>query len=307
MDNKSYEVVIAAFNAEKYLAEAIQSVLESSVQPRKIWVVDDASTDRTSDIAKQFSKVELLRNKENRERSYSRNIALERCESEFVQILDADDIIHPEKIAQQLDYFESYPEIDVALGDVQIFTNEFRKENFGEHRTYPDVDILEQLIRKNTFAIHSMLFRRSFFERFGNFREDLPISEDRELYIRGILKGAHFLYTPNALCYYRMHESGTVRSRQPETALYNALPIREHRKELATFEDGAYRSVTGESLRTLARNANIHKRPFPEVVEIIKESEEMKPFPVMEQNPVYTLIEKIAGPVMLERILRVKF
>lgn len=307
MAKLTYEVVIAAYNAENYLAEAIQSVVKSSVKPERIWVVDDASTDRTLDIARQFALVEVLRNETNRERSYSRNIAIERCSANFVQILDADDLIHPDKVAQQLDYFESYADADVAFGDVQTFTGTFTKEHFGDLRTYDDVDVLEQLIRKNTFAVHSMLFRRDYFNKYGFFKEDLPISEDRELYMRGLLGGAKFIYTPNALCYYRMHEGGTVISRQLEAAYYNALPVRMHRDALVKFKNGKYRSVTGESLRTLARNANIHKRPYQEVLEILNEANACKPYPPLQQKTLYRWIESLAGPAFLERLLRLKF
>lgn len=306
MANPSYEVVIAAYNAEAYLAEAIQSVLNSSIPPLRIWVVDDASTDRTREIARQFGSVQLLRNEKNQERSYSRNLALARIEADFVQILDADDLIHPDKIELQLELFEAYPETDVVFGDVQMFEQSFRKENLQDLRTYEDVDILEQLIRKNTFAIHSFLFRRSFFETFGLFREDMNIGEDRELYIRSILQGAKYRYSPSALCYYRMHGEGTIKSRQFEAAYYNAMAIRIHREGLSAYQDGKYRSVTGESLRTLARNATIHKRPFEEVKELLKEADACKPYPGIPQKRIYDWIENLIGAAGLEWLLRLK-
>lgn len=307
MAHPSYEVVIAAYNAEAYLAEAIESVLKSTVQPLRIWVVDDASTDRTLDIARQYGAVEIIRNATNQERSVSRNLALERVEADFVQILDADDLLHPHKVEMQLDMFASYPKIDVMVGDVQMFLNSFSKKNLTDLRTYPDIDILEQLIRKNIFAIHAMLFRRSFFQRFGFFREDMPIGEDRELYLRSLVQGAQFAYSPSALCYYRMHDAGTIATRHYESAYFNALAVSLHRNALRAFKRGAYREVTGVSLRTLARNANMYGRPFSEVEELLDQADECAPYPPMEQRWLYRLVEHVFGPRVLERILRLKF
>ena len=301
----TYDVIVAAYNSGAYIGRAIQSVLDSTMPPRMIIVVDDASEDDTAEIASEYDRVKVIRNARNLERSRTRNTGIRVSDADFIQFLDADDLLAPEKVATQLEVMEQEPETDVTFGDVRLFRN---GEWPGQWREYPpDMDVLEQLIRKNILALHSLLFRSSFFDRFGMFDESLPISEDRELYIRSLLNGARWRYTPGATVYYRQHDAGTIRSRGYESARYNAVPVRRHRKELAAFGEGRYRKVVAESIRTLARNANIAGRPLPEITEMIDEALELDPGVTMDQNRVYQTVENLLGPKVLERLLRPRF
>lgn len=301
----TYDVIIAAFNSEAYIGEAIRSVLSSSRQPYRIIVVDDDSEDQTVEVASSFGGVEVLQNPENQERSRTRNRGIRESNADFIQFLDADDLLHPDKTAIQLDFLENNPQIDVAFGDVWLFSD---GEWPGEKRIYPNkFDVTEQLIRKNILALHSLLFRRSFFERFGYFDSSLPISEDRELYLRSMISGAKWHYTNGAEVYYRQHEGGTIRSRQYESAYYNAVPVRKHRRELAGLSHGRYKQVIADSLRTLARNANIAGRPMSEVITLIDEATEICDTPQITQNRWYQLFEYVFGPKSLERLLRLRF
>ena len=301
----TYDVIIAAFNSEAYIREAIESVLQSSCRPSRIIVIDDASTDRTVEIASAFDNVEVLRNEKNQERSITRNRGIQASSADYIQFLDADDLLHPEKTAIQVNFLDENPHVDVAVGDVWLFQDGHWP---GEKREYSEeMDFLHQLISKNIFALHSLLFRKTFFTRFGKFDPDLPISEDRELYIRSIVNGAKWAYTPGSEVYYRQHQSGTIRSRQYESAYYNAAPIRKHRRELAEFAGGKYRQHTADSLRTLARNANMVCRPMSEVRNLIGESREISEKARLDQNRLYQLMENLMGAVLFERLLRIRF
>ncbi len=300
-----YDVIIAAYNNEAYIEAALRSVFQSSVQPSRVIVVDDASSDNTPEIAASFDRVEVLQNEQNQERSTTRNRGVEASDADYIQFLDADDLLHPEKTKHQIQILEKNPKVDVAVGDVWLFHD---GQWPGEKRTYPaDIDFLRQLIRKNIFALHSLLFRKSFFERFGNFDPALPIGEDRELYIRSFVNGANWIYTPGAEGYYRQHQSGTIRSRQYDSAYFNAVAIRRHRHDLAEIADGRYRKLTADSLRTLARNANMVLRPMDEVAQLISESSEIHHSPTLPQNRIYHWMEKLLGSVIFERLLRLRF
>ncbi|MBU2878003.1 glycosyltransferase family 2 protein [Aliiglaciecola lipolytica] len=123
-------VLIPCFNVEKYLSEALQSILRQSYQNLIILVLDDGSTDNTLDIAQQFSvkdeRVKIHRNIKNMGIIASRNKLLELCETDIAAWMDADDIAVPSRIEQQLGFLSSHPEC------VNCTCHFYRKNNLSK-------------------------------------------------------------------------------------------------------------------------------------------------------------------------------
>src|SRR5262245_57291703 len=118
---ESYSIVIPAFNAEQTLAAAIDSVLAQTVLPTAVFVVDDGSTDRTSEIARTYApRVTMLR-QTNSGPGAATTLGCEAVTTPFLACLDADDIWLKEKAARQLDWFERFPYLDAVFGRVQLF------------------------------------------------------------------------------------------------------------------------------------------------------------------------------------------
>ena len=106
-------VVIPCYNQAHFLSEAIESVLSQTCESFEIIVVDDGSTDNTSELASRYQKVRLLR-QENRGVSAARNAGLAESEGEYVVFLDADDRLLPEALEVGLECLDDHPECAFA-------------------------------------------------------------------------------------------------------------------------------------------------------------------------------------------------
>src|SRR5919198_3579594 len=97
-------ILIPAYNAERWLADTIRSALEQTWPRKEIIIVDDGSRDQTLSIARQFAAKNVsVVTQENQGGSAARNRAFSLCQGEFIQWLDADDLLSPEKIARQIE------------------------------------------------------------------------------------------------------------------------------------------------------------------------------------------------------------
>ncbi|MGM0588494.1 MAG: glycosyltransferase family 2 protein [Bacteroidota bacterium] len=303
-----YEAVIAAKDARDLIGETLDSLLNSEIPPERIWVIDDASEDDTGAVALTYDRVELLTNKENHDTSYSRNRGLKRVETEYVLAIDADDLVHPQKTKIQMEYLEAHPEVDFAYGDKQGFNNEFQKENYNELLTYEQVeDVFRLVLKRNTIVPGMVMFRTRFFERYGYFDEQIHISNDRELYLRAMIQGATFGYTPGAILFYRQHGSSMLATRYREGIWNNYLTLKKHYEGIKNVRDGKYRKQLATEMRMMARNLNIFQYDFSHVQDAIAMALVADSNVRIQQSRIYTVLEQLIGSNQLERLLRLKF
>jgi glycosyltransferase involved in cell wall biosynthesis len=303
-----YEAVIAAKDAQDLIGETLESLLNSDIPPERIWVIDDASVDDTGAVAQSYDRVELLTNQENHDTSYSRNRGLKKVETEYVLAIDADDLVHPQKTQIQVEYLEAHPEVDFVYGDKQGFNGQFKKENFNELLTYKEVDdVFRLILKRNTIVPGMVMFRTRFFERYGYFDERIHISNDRELYLRAMIQGGTFAYTPGAILYYRQHESSMLATRYREGIWNNYLTLRKHYQGIKNLQSGTYRKQLATEMRMMARNLNIFQYDFKHVQDAITMAMEADPEVQIQQSKIYTLLEQLIGSSQLERLLRLKF
>ncbi|EKS33759.1 glycosyltransferase family 2 protein [Afipia clevelandensis] len=155
-------VVMAAYNAELYVAEAIDSVLRQSVPPAEVIVVDDGSTDSTRAIVESFSPRATLVTQDNRGQTAALNRAIGMARGELLAFQDSDDIWAEEKQARQLAALQTAPELGAVFGLMKQFIS---PDVPLERRPamQPAADIAPGEIRT------CMLIRRSEFDRIGAF------------------------------------------------------------------------------------------------------------------------------------------
>ncbi|TNE69727.1 glycosyltransferase [bacterium] len=304
-----YDVVICVKDMEQFISETILNLQSSYLPPRTIWVIDDGSSDNTAQEARKHNNVEVIENFENKGKSYSRNVGITRSKAPFIQLIDADDLIAAEKTVQQMDYLIQNAHVDAVYGDVQHFIDSENGRVYREPITYSTIpDMLEQLIKKNIYALHSFLFRRSYFDKAGLFDERLVTSQDRELWIRALISGCEVHYKSGNIAYYRRHETSTIASQQQTVAYFNALAVELHANTLFYFKNNGYREVTRQTLRMLARNSNRYLRSFTEIDQLIQKAYSVDTRTIqLEQNAIYNTMEGVFGGKITERILRFKF
>jgi glycosyltransferase involved in cell wall biosynthesis len=119
--NRLYSVIIPAFNAERTLAAAIDSVLSQTFSPATIIVVDDGSTDQTACVARFYAPRVIVLRQSNCGPGAATTRGLEVAKTPFIATLDADDIWLRDKVTRQLDRFDQDPSLHAVFGRVQLF------------------------------------------------------------------------------------------------------------------------------------------------------------------------------------------
>jgi glycosyltransferase involved in cell wall biosynthesis len=205
-------VIIPCFNAERWIAEAINSCLEQTYPHIEIIVIDDCSTDNSLEIIKSYGdKITWEQLAEKKNGSYARNRGFALSKGEYIQFLDADDFILPEKIERQINFL-SETGADVVYGDWRyqghqshgiIFLSEIEKSG-------KQTDILQSLLENWWPAVASLFYRRSAVEKSGGWDESLTAAQDRDFFLSVVMSGAEVVYQPGCYSIYRRYGNVTV-------------------------------------------------------------------------------------------------
>lgn len=174
-------VLINCFNGEDYVAEAIDSVYAQTYSHWEIVFWDNASTDRTSEIATAYDpRLRYFKSTELMPLHRARNLATDRCEGRVVAFLDADDIWLPDKLERQMELFsEQHP---IIYGGYENIDQHGVKTGFVQHNC-PSGQLTSKLLWKNSISIGSVLIDRKILTKF-RFDERYHIMGDYDLWIR---------------------------------------------------------------------------------------------------------------------------
>ncbi len=209
-DKQSYtvSVVIPAYNAEKYIGRAIDSVLAQTRQPDEIIVVDDGSTDNTADVIKSYgSRVHSI-HQENGGASVARNTGIEAAKSEWIAFLDADDEWLPEKLAEQIELHRNNSDLVWSATNYEIRPIDgtppklaFEPQRFGflctgAERLESYFDAVGTGLALSTITI---MVRKSVVIDVGMFRVGQWWAQDTDLFFRIAYKWPQIGYLQNAL------------------------------------------------------------------------------------------------------------
>jgi glycosyltransferase involved in cell wall biosynthesis len=205
--------VVAAYNAEPWIGEALEAILGQTRPPDEVVVVDDGSTDGTARVLESFGDAIRVVHQPNGGCPAAFNRAFREAHSDFVAMCGADDIWEPRKLEWQAETLAAHPEVDVLFGDARVI---------GEHRPAALANDLytegvpagvldgsmlrDALYRGNFICAPSIAIRRGLFERLGPFIEDYG-ADDYEYWMRCLRAGAQFFYDARPLLSYRRHES----------------------------------------------------------------------------------------------------
>lgn len=209
--------VIPCYKQGHFLGEAVQSVLGQTVNDLECIVVNDGSPDTTREVAMRLAsgdpRVRYIE-QVNRGLAAARNRGLGEARGRFIQFLDADDIIAPDKLRIQTDILRAQPRWAVAYSD-----HRFCPKN-DTSATVPSSDkVLPRFVMKKplwdmaarwetqlSIPIHSFLFDADLFRRTGiSFDESLPTHEDWDCWMRILEVDPIVLHTPGELAIYRLH------------------------------------------------------------------------------------------------------
>jgi len=181
-------VLMAVYNGMDTVVGAINSVLDQTFDDFELLVVDDASTDGTSDVLDEFQsrnrRVRVLHNAPNRGMAASLNIGIQNAGGELIARLDADDLCLPERLKQQVDFMNGHPEISVLGGAAQLI-DEAGQSLGTEQRPETHDELVSRIYRECPFYHPSVMVRRNFYEEYGGYDERMKRSCDYDLWLKG--------------------------------------------------------------------------------------------------------------------------
>jgi len=296
-------ILIPAYNAEPWIADTIQSALRQTWPRKEIIIVDDGSKDKTFSVAQQFAGAEVtVVTKNNAGASAARNQAFSLSKGDFIQWLDADDLLGAEKISRQMAVVEK-------IADPRaLFSSEWGRFMYRPQRAHfestplcADQPAVEWLLRKMGQNLHmqpaTWLVSRELTQAAGPWDTRLSLDDDGEYFCRVILASSGIRFVPGAKSFYRMSGFGSLsivdQSDKKLESLWLSMQL--HVGYLRSLEDSA---------RTRAACAtylgNWLNYFFPARLDIIEQAQQLAAtlggkLELPGVRPKYRMIEKFFG------------
>ncbi len=277
-------ILVPAFNAEQWIGETLESALAQTWPRKEILLVDDGSTDRTLDIARRFeSRGVSIITQENRGAAAARNTALAASRGDYLQWLDADDLLAPEKIERQLESLSARPAtgqlrssrllLSAAWGRFLYRTDRAEFRPSALWNDLPPADWLCLKMGHNLYMqTATWLVSRELTEATGPWNTSLLGDDDGEYFCRILVKSDGVRFVPEAKVFYRMAGADTLsnigRSDRKMEAHFKSM--QSHIGYLRSLEDSE--QVRAACVRYL-QTSLIHL--YPERPDIVKRAEEM--------------------------------
>lgn len=183
-------VLMSAYNSEKYVAEAIDSILNQTFSDFEFIILNDGSTDKTADIIEQYAKrdkrIQFVNNTKNQGIITVLNQGLAMCQGEYIARMDSDDISLPTRFEKQVKYMDEHPECGVLGTSIIIYDKENNKEYIQKQRiTF--CDLLQQcciinpsvMLRRSVLLNNNILYRPKYIlaEDYGMWSELIKFTE----------------------------------------------------------------------------------------------------------------------------------
>lgn len=190
MPDLSISVVLAVWNGERYLAEAIESVLKQDAGGMEVIVVDDGSTDGTPGILSKLesdARIRVLR-QSNQGLVAALNAGIQLSRGEYIARIDADDVCMPGRLSAQRSFLERHPEVLAVGGAIELIDEYGRPKG---RRNYPvgQVAATRGMLKGCTLAHPAVMMRRKAVLEAGGYRACFKHAEDYDLWLRLIERG----------------------------------------------------------------------------------------------------------------------
>lgn len=245
-------ILIPCYNADRWIAQAIQSALDQTYPNKEVIVVDDGSTDGSLEVIKSFGDQILWETGANQGGNVARNRLLKLSSGEWLQYLDADDYLLPNKLKKQVQFLNNCPEVDVLYSPIILEYWE------SEHSRQEILPILQPhdpwilLARWYLPQTNSPLWRKQAIIDVGGWKVDQPCCQEHELYLRLLIANKAFAYYSEAMSVYRQWSETTICKRDKTETYRQRLEITD-RLEL---------HLTSTSTITPTRQAAINQARF---------------------------------------------
>jgi len=204
------------FNGERFVAQAVESLLAQSLRDIEIIIVDDGSTDATPRILASYrsrdARLRFITNTENMRQSYSRNAGIAAASAPFVALMDADDVALPERLRAQVAFMHDHPSVALSgCFSYRMDEDGTLSSRIIRHPT-DSAEIKARLLFRSCISHRSVIARRKLLEHYC-YDEKFPVSQDFDLFSR-IAQDHAIANLPRALMCARTHGDQVSRSKR---------------------------------------------------------------------------------------------
>jgi glycosyltransferase involved in cell wall biosynthesis len=219
-------VIMAAYNSEAHIRDALETVVAQDWSPLEVVVVDDGSQDATPEIIQSFPSVRYIR-QDNAGPSAARNAALAAAQGELIAVFDSDDLMATGRLRAQAEYLVSNPEVGAVLGR-QEWINP--PEWLPRDAVYGDLDGIP--------VGGAAMFRAGVIRELGGYDTSFTHGEDTDLLIRMRERGIPYVVLPEVVLHRRFRE-GSLTAQQPDqTSLLKSLRAKLGRDQVDAEAEG---------------------------------------------------------------------
>ncbi|MRX45683.1 glycosyltransferase family 2 protein [Pedobacter puniceum] len=231
-------VIIPTYNRSSYLKEAIESILSQSFKDFEIIITDNASTDNTEEIVKNFTdkRIKYFQNQENLGVVENHNIALRHCCGEYIHIFSDDDIMLPDCLSKKIEIINNNDDISLIHSDISIINSDgliVNKEHWNKNR-YKKKKIRDKILRNgitmkkynfqclfymwNFISMPTVLVKKSLLFENGLFNQDTIYFCDWALWLK-LAKNYNFYYLDSKTVLYRTHPLNIIKKNNTQNEL----------------------------------------------------------------------------------------
>lgn len=261
MKKATVTVLMPVYNAEKYLDEAIKSILEQSFKDFELLIIDDGSRDKSAKIIDKYKqldqRIRVLTHPKNKGLIYTLNEGLEEINSPFTARMDSDDIALPARLEKQVSFLKADPKVAVVASHVTAFDDETGKELQlwpEEQKAETFSQIRSTLPRANCIAHPSIMARTDVIKKY-QYKSSQQHIEDYDLWLRMVADGLIIKKITTPLLRYRVTKTSITGSDNGPKRLMSAKR-RFITARLAGLHFGKFeRSVLSNLLHDYYRNA----------------------------------------------------
>jgi glycosyltransferase involved in cell wall biosynthesis len=224
-------ILIPCYNSERWIGHAIESALGQTWPNKQVIVLDDGSTDNSLNVIRRYESHLRWESGQNRGGGYARNRLLELASGEWIQYLDADDYLLPEKVTQQVGFVVQHPEVDIVIGPttMEFWSEEgVRRQPIAIPEPYDYWTMLASWKLPQTGA---PLWRRNAILDVGGWKRNQPCCQEHELYLRLLIGGKKFSYHSSGGAIYRQWSDQTVCRRDISEVHRRRLEIERNLEE----------------------------------------------------------------------------
>lgn len=219
-------ILIPCYNADRWIAQAIDSALNQTYPHKEVIVVDDGSSDRSLEVIKSYGDRIRWATQANQGGNVTRNRLLEMSTGTWLQYLDADDYLLETKVEQQVEFLSHHPQADVIYSPtIYEYSREGSRQEILPIPTPHDPWIL--LARWYLPQTGSPLWRKQAIVEVGGWKIDQPCCQEHELYLRLLMAGKVFEYCASAGSVYRQWSEATVCKRDISQTQRHRLAVKD--------------------------------------------------------------------------------